>query len=70
MTRDEFVKIVNDVAKAEENRVVADIKRIQEDTTIDKIPAMLAEIILQIPSTSARCAAQIIENSGLIQFDD
>ena len=69
MKRSEFVKIINDVAAAESERIkqeAIDAMRAKDKDGIQNTIAMLAA---ELPRTSARIAAQIIEKADMIQFE-
>lgn len=68
MTKNEFAQIVNSAAAAEQERLISVLKdAVQKDEPFE---SLIASIALQIPETSARTCAHILEQSGLISFDD
>ena len=69
MKRSEFVKIVNEVADAERNRIKQELDSISAEKNIEKLAKTFAVLVDEIPFTSACTAAMIIEKSGLLVFD-
>ncbi len=68
MTRADFSAIVNSAAVAEADQLKEVVKSEAEDAATYN--ELLAAIIAQIPSITAHTCAHILEESGLISFDD
>lgn len=69
MKRTEFVDLVNEIAQEERVQIADAVTKIAANSQ-QPFTDMLAELALQIADTSARTTAKIIEQSGLVTFDE
>lgn len=69
MKRSEFVDLVNEIAQ-EERVKIADVLNEASTNSQQPFVDMIAELAVQIANVSARTTAKIIEQSGLMTFDD
>lgn len=68
MTHADFAAIVNSVSAAESEQLGELVKSTAESAATYN--ELLAALIVQLPNMTAHTCAHILEQSGLISFDD